>query len=405
MDRRDFINSVAITSAITSMGCHTSRHLSQGDSWSSIADLFENRHQKILNFNTGSASMMPISIRDAYKVYVDKLSNNAPYQVLLEYDDQRKQGLTDLCQLVGAAEGSIRMVRNTTEAINAILHSFPFNKDDEIIVSDVDYPHMVQTTKLLQERKGVVLSMVNIKNLKGNPDAVINAFQEKVNSKTKFMVITYMTHRSGHILPAKKLCALARENNVRTFVDGAHIVGQLDVNMEGLDCDYFGSSLHKWLYAPLGTGMLYIKPGLSEELQPAYSYRETVEKSIDKFNSLGTIAFQNYMCLKDVLAFHHSIGTQKKYERLKYLNKRLIDGVKSMKNYFLRSFPEHSCAISAIAHVSAKPSELKKNIQSRHNIHIKNSGFPGMYHLRSSVNLHMEEQEVDRLLNALEDVG
>lgn len=349
--------------------------------------------------------MMPLPIKEAYKEYVDQLSSSAPYQVMAANKEQGLADMAALSQLIGARSGSIRLLRNTTEAINAILHAFPFQANDEIIVTDLDYPHMEQTTLLLEERKGVVIKKINLKEKDNSVATIVDAFQEMISPRTRFMVITHMTHRSGRILPAAALCTLAREHNIRTFVDGAHILGQLDVDMQELGCDYYGSSLHKWMYAPLGTGLLYVKPGRAEELEPSYSYQKSQETSINKYNTLGTIAFQNHMALKDVLAFHNTIGTARKYKRLKYLNERLIDGVRSLSNYKLNSDPDHSCAISAIAHKTSGLTILKKKILERHNINIKISGFPGNHHLRSSVNLHMEEKEIDRLLNALEDVG
>ena len=372
--------------------------------WLSIKNSYLNTSHPILNMNTGSAGIMPSPVLNALQAYQKELHGYAPYAVKDQNQKLQAQVMAKLAALTATSENNLAIVRNTTEAINLVLHGVTWRSGDEILYSDVDYPYVVNTIYQLAQKYGVVPIKVPLDLAVMSDQEIVDSYASHMSKASRLAVFTYITHREGRRLPAQKLCQLANAQGVEALVDGAHTVGQLAVDLDALGCDYFASSLHKWLSAPLGVGLLYVHPDKADALAPDISYPMGKQRGMTKFLYLGTTAFEKIKGLDAALDFQMAVGEERKYERLltlaRYLHERL-DAMEEIE--FI--VPMVSSSILSYRMLGIKSNPLSRAYLER-GIHVKLSGYPKLpSHLRVSVNLHTMESDLDRFVNVTKEIA
>lgn len=275
--------------------------------------------QSIINLNNGGVSPQPKVVQDAANRYYS-YSNEAPSYYMWRILDQGREPLrAKLADLAGCSPDELAINRNTTEAINTVIFGLDLKAGDEVVLTRYDYPNMINAWKQRERRDGVVLKWLDFDIPMESDEEIVAKFKGAITSKTKVFHITHMINWTGHIMPAKALCALAREHNIHSVVDGAHTFGHLSFNIPDLGCDYFGTSLHKWLCAPFGTGMLYIRKPKIKEVWPLLASPENQEDNIRKFENIGTRSFAIEQAIGSAIDFHNAIGSERKEARLRYL--------------------------------------------------------------------------------------
>ena len=399
--RREFIQNLAfIGIACTQKQLPLLQAVDDVD-WTVIKNNFLGSKYSVMNLNSGSAGMMSKSILDAHIKYLIEVNTFAPYEVLIKWEKDIKNNLHRLSNHVNASQGHLYLLRNSTEGINIVLRGKQWETHDEIIYASCDYPSLENTLHQLRSEYNVTLSHIDHGTLKHiSDDEIISFYEKKITKNTKLLIITYMTHREGHILPVKRLCDMAHSYGIEVLIDGAHVIGQLNHSIDELECDYYVSSLHKWLNAPLGSGILYVKDEKIGHLKPALSYPLSKQKSADKINHLGTRAFQNAMTLGIALDELEELGIDRKSERLRQLNRLWIDKVSENKNIEIITDTSRSCAITTVK-VPMSISKAQKLLLNDYKIHVKKTGYPKNGYLRISSNLFLDESDVERFAQAL----
>ena len=395
--RRHFIRDISI--AGLGAKCLTSlshKSLSANSTWTEIANQYFKDPNGNLNFNTGSAGVMPINVYNSYIRNVKLLCEQAPYEIKESLYDRIDHSLQRLAQLINAQPDEIAYVRNTTEGINHILLGYPFNEGDEIVISEMAYPYVKTMAKRLALLKKVIIKTVAMpldEHMYDNNKVVAN-FQDKMSSKTALVIVTGITHQFGLKMPVKEICQLAHKYGAKVMVDGAHCVGHIPQNIKDLDCDYYISSLHKWLSAPLGTGMLYIKKGLESEIEPLLPCPHPDAETMHKFDYTGTVAFQNVLSMGAVLDFQEEVGYEKKFQRIQSLALFMVKLIKEIPDVNLVSDKDNLSGIVTFNIKGLESKELKKQLEQQYGIHAKLTGYRRSTFIRASVNLHLEEMDV-----------
>lgn len=369
-------------------------------SWEEVARLFFKDEMGRLNFNTGSAGMMPIPVYNKYLELTKVLSSYAAYEVKEAAEPIIADSMSRLSGIMGCSDQKIALVRNTTEGINSILHGYPFHKDDEVLISSMAYQYPHYTLDKLEQRAGIKKVLVQLEPTVDSDEEIVRKFEASITDKTKLILITYMTHREGQIQPVKAICKMAHAKGIEVIVDAAHALGQYDHSIRDLDCDYYISSLHKWMYAPLGTGVIYIREAMIDKINSDYSYPKKLSDSMKKFNYTGTIAFQNAISLPAILDFHEAIGIHKKEARLRELATYLKNSIKDLKYIQLRNDDTRSCGIVAFAVEPMNYKVVKEKYLTDHGIHVKTTNYKKVPFIRVTVNLHLTEKDIDYFTEA-----
>jgi selenocysteine lyase/cysteine desulfurase len=228
------------------------------DLWARMAQAYT-VSPSILNLNNGGVSPQPKVVQDAVDRYYH-LSNEAPTYYMWQILDKGREAIRrKLADLAGTSNEEVAINRNATEALATVTWGLTLNKGDEIIMTKQDYPNMIQAWKQKEMRDGIKITWLNFKLPIENDQEIVKSFIDATTSKTKIWHITHLINWTGQIMPVKKLCEEARKRNIISIVDGAHTFAHMDFKISDFNPDYYGTSLHKWLCAPFGTGMLYVK--------------------------------------------------------------------------------------------------------------------------------------------------
>ncbi|HEU5289485.1 MAG TPA: aminotransferase class V-fold PLP-dependent enzyme [Cyclobacteriaceae bacterium] len=357
----------------------------------------------ILNLNNGGVSPQPKVVQDAVDRYYH-LSNEAPtYYMWQILDKGREQLRAKLADLAGTSKEEVAINRNTTEALATVTWGLTLAKGDEIIMTKQDYPNMIQAWKQKELRDGVKIKWLNLTLPIENDDQIVNEFINATTSKTKIWHITHMVNWTGQIFPVKKLCEEARKRNIISIVDGAHTFAHMDFKIPDFNPDYFGSSLHKWLCAPFGTGMLYVKKENISGLWPLFPNDKPQAADIRKFETLGTRSFAPEQAIGQAVDFHNAIGSKRKEERLRYLKnywcEKVITNSRVKLNISLK--PAYSCALGSFSIEGMDPLEVANKLMSEHQIHTVSIKWENISGVRVTPHVYTTTKDLDRFVDAV----
>ena len=374
--------------------------------WNAVRDLFPITNWDQIHFNSGSAGVMPIPVEDQFIALTKVMNRMAPYEAWGQWQDAHKVIMSRLGSLVSCSAEDLMLVRNTTEGLNMISTGLQLEKGDEIILAKHDYPYAENTWSNRSTRNELIIKRPNIQ-LPASEDEIINAYKKCISSKTRVMHITHITHREGHILPVKKLVALARKNGIIAVIDGAHVVGQIPLDIQDINPHFYTSSLHKWLNVPHGNGLLYVNPEATSRLIGYPSSNKSDLDNIKQFSHLGTRSFQLEIGIGAALDFHDMIGAQQKYERLQYLKHYWTSQLKNHPaiTWYSNLSDTTSCSVVTIGLDGQSAGQVKSRLKREYNIHSKSVGIGKKGGVRISPNIFTNEEELDQLVQALKIIG
>jgi len=357
----------------------------------------------IINLNNGGVSPQPKVVQDAVDRYYH-LSNEAPSYYMWQILDKGRESVRmKLADLAGCSKEEIAINRNTTEALDNAIFGISLRKGDEVILTKQDYPNMINAWKQREMRDGIKLIWVNLDLPTENEDSIIDAYTAATTSRTKVYHITHMINWNGQILPVARLCAEAGKRNITTIVDGAHTFAHIDYNINELGCDYFGTSLHKWLCAPFGTGMLYVRKEKIAETWPLLSSPDPKSDDIRKFESLGTRSFAPEQAIGHAVNFHNAIGSKLKEDRLRYLKNYWCDQVKEHPRISLGTpaGSNYSCALAIVDLQGMEPIQLYHRLFKEYAIHTSPIVWENIKGVRITPHVYTLKKDLDRLATAL----
>ncbi len=317
------------------------------DFWFSISQAYSSSPNYI-NLNNGGVSPQPVVVQDALDRY-NRLSNEGPAYYMWQVLKSGKELIREkLSKLAGCSTDEISICRNATEALNTVIFGLDLKKGDEILTSDQDYPNMMNALEQRKQRDGIVVTKVKLPVPAEDANEIVSIYEKAIRPGTRYILVSHVVFLTGQILPIKAICRMARQKGVGVIVDGAHSFGHLDFNIPDLDCDYFGTSLHKWLSAPFGSGMLYIKKDKVADVWPLLGAPGDFDRNdIRKFEHLGTRSIPTEMAIGQAVDFHNGIGSARKEARLRYLKNYWAEKVRAHPGVKLNTSmkSEFSCGI------------------------------------------------------------
>jgi len=379
---------------------------SEEDFWAWVQESYT-VSPNIINLNNGGVSPQPKVTQDTFEKY-NRLCNEAPSYYMWNILNQGREALrADLASFAGCSPEEIAIDRNTTEALNTIIYGFPFKPGDEVVLTKQDYPNVINTLKLREKRDGIVLKWVNLELPMENEDDIANAYISQFNDKTKLVNITHIINWIGQITPVKKIAKAAHVRGIDVMVDGAHTFALLDFKIPDLDCDYFGTSLHKWMCAPFGSGLLYVKKDKISKIWALSPDSNPLGDKITKFEALGTRSFASEMAIGTSLDFHLAIGSARKEKRLRALKDYWTNKVKGLPGIHIRtSFkPEYACVIGLVSVDGKKPGEVVQYLFDEYKIHTTGIEWENISGVRVTPNVYTNFRDLDKLVLALEKLS
>jgi selenocysteine lyase/cysteine desulfurase len=376
------------------------------DYWTTIQQAFSVT-RGIVNLNNGGVSPSPRIVTEAFVRYTWQQEDATAYTMWQLLEPQSETIRTGLAEVFGCDAEEIAITRNASESLETLLMGLDLKSGDEVVTTTQDYGRMLTTLRQRELREGLKLKLIKIPIVPDNIDDIPAAFERAVTPKTKLILMSHQINLTGQILPVKKVCDMARARGIETIVDGAHSFAQFDFKRSDLGCDYFGTSLHKWLYAPKGTGMLYVRKEKIAKVWPLMASEDKSKNDIRKFEEIGTHSAAMRLAIGEAILFHNAIGGKRKEERLRYLSRYWMNRLKGVpKIGFNTSFdPRQSCAIGNFKISGIAADEIVTHLMAKHKIFttpINHDEFSGV---RITPNVYTTLWELDRFCGVVENIA
>jgi isopenicillin-N epimerase len=397
----------SVNAATTSVAHLTPQQAAmQEDYWSTIQNAFSVT-RGIINLNNGGVSPSPRIVTEALVRYIWQQEDATAYTMWQILEPQSETIRTGLAELFGCDREEIAITRNASESLETLLLGLDMKSGDEILTTTQDYPRMLTTIRQRERREGIKLSVIKIPIPPKNIDEITSAFERAITPRTRLIQISHQVNITGQITPVKAVCEMARSRGIETIVDGAHSFAQFYFKQADLNCDYFGTSLHKWLYAPKGTGLLYVRRDKIAKIWPLFAAEEKNKADIRKFEEVGTHSAAPRLAIGEAMLFHHGVGGKRKEARLRYLSRYWMDQLKGIpKVRFNTSFePAQMCAIANVQIEGLDPVKIGSYLFDKHRIFttpIVHEEFQG---LRITPNLYTTLKELDRFCEVMSNVA
>lgn len=357
-----------------------------------------------VNLNSGSVSPAPRVVSDAMQRYWTLTNMSPSYYVdeLLypEVELVRRR----VASVIAADPETIALTRNTSESMQIAQMGLPLNRGDEIVSTTQDYPRMLTAWQQRERRDGVVLRLVKFPVPPSGLTDLYDRVMAAVTPRTKVIHICHITYTTGQIFPVRRICDEARRRGIVTIVDGGHSFAHFPFTIADLGCDIYGSSLHKWLCAPVGNGVLYVRKELIPRIWPLLAAPAAQDGDIRKFEAIGTYPVALRVALSDAVTFHTEIGGERKAARLRYLRDRWMDAVAEVPGVELLTprDPAQSCALGAMRLRNMGAQALTDALQSRWGIHVRPRFVAGEFEcIRVTPNVFTALDEIDLFADAI----
>ena len=361
----------------------------------------------ITNLNNGGVSPSPRIVTEALVRYIWEQEDLTAYTMWQILEPQCETIRTQLAGVFGCDPEEIAITLNASESLEILLTGMDLKSGDEILTTTQDYPRMLTTLRQREIREGLKLKLIKVPIAPLHLDDITEQFAQNITPKTRVILIAHVINITGQIMPVKAVCDLARSKGIEVIVDGAHSFAHFDFKQPDIGCDYFGTSLHKWLYAPKGTGLLYVKREKIEKLWPLMAADKSQAKDIRKFEEIGTHSAAPKLAIGEAILFHNGIGPKRKEARLRYLSRYWMNKLKDLPNIrFHTSFDEHqSCGIANVEIVDVDPGALGTYLFDKHKLFVTPIIHDEFKGLRITPNVYTTLNELDRFCDVMETVS
>ncbi len=339
------------------------------DYWTEIRNEFTT-DRTIVNMNNGYASPAPRTVQEAMRRYLD-YSNMGPYHTMIQQlEGKVETARRMIAESAGCDPEEIAITRNSSESLEIAQLGVNLKAGDEVLTTNQDYPRMLTTFQQRARREGIRPKTISFPVPVVSMDDLYQRFDRAITPQTKLILLCHITNRTGQIFPVRRICDMAHARNIPVIVDGAHAFNQFPYKISDLNCDYYGVSLHKWTFAPIGTGFLYVRKSRIKETWAMMAASERQDDNIRKFEEIGTHPAANHDAICEALTFNQNIGIERKAARLRYLKDRWTARLaQNPKVKILHSSnPEMSCGIGMFGLSGADPRKLVDALESRHAI-------------------------------------
>jgi selenocysteine lyase/cysteine desulfurase len=373
------------------------------DYWAEIRNAFS-VDRNIINLNNGYASPAPRTVQDALRRQLD-YTDIGPYHTMVSTLERQVETVRRrIARAAGCDPEEIAITRNSSEALENAQYGIDLKPGDEVLTTNQDYPRMIETFKQRERREGIVLKLISFPVPTIGMDDLYNRFEQAVTPRTKVILVCHITNRTGQIFPVRRIADMAHARGIAVICDGAHAFSHFPFKISDLNVDYYGVSLHKWTYAPIGTGFLYVRKSRIASTWSLMASGDTQKDDIRKFEEIGTHPAANHNAISEALIFNENIGIDRKAARLRYLRDRWAHRLaQNPKCRILHSpDPAQSCGIGFLAFDKIDPAKIMTALINKYSIYtvvIGNEEYTG---LRITPNIYTPVGDVDFFADAVE---
>ena len=375
------------------------------DFWQEIQRAFT-VDRTIVNLNNGGVSPSPRVVQEAMARYL-AISNETPawsmWQLL---EPQIESVRRQLARSFGCDPEEMAITRNASEALEIVQLGMRLERGDEVLTTNQDYPRMLTTWEQRARRDGIVLRQISFPVPPPSMRDLVERFERAIGPRTKVIHLCHITNRSGQIFPVRDIVRMARPRGIEVVVDGAHAYAHFPFTRDDLECDYYGTSLHKWLLAPHGTGFLYVRREKIRDIWPLMAAPESMDANIRKFEEIGTHPAANHNAISEALAFHEGIGGDRKAARLRFLRDRWMRRLEGKPRVKLNtSFdPAMGCALGHVGIEGIESGALVSHLWTKYRIFVVGVDHAEYRGIRVTPNVYTRLQDIDLFSEAMERV-
>jgi selenocysteine lyase/cysteine desulfurase len=375
------------------------------DFWLEIQQAFT-LDRTLINLNNGGVSPSPRVVQEAMARYL-QLSNQAPaYSMWQLLEPQIEAVRRGLAGAFGCDPEEMAITRNASEALEIVQLGLPLERGDEVLTTNQDYPRMLTTWRQRARREGIVLREISFPVPPPSPADLVRRFEVAITPRTRVLHVCHITNLTGQIFPIRDICRLGKARGLEVIVDGAHAFAHFPFTRDELECDYYGTSLHKWLLAPHGTGFLYVRREKIPRIWPLMAAPPEMDANIRKFEEIGTHPAANHNAIAEALLFQQGIGAERKAARLRFLFQRWARRLESLPRVRILTpyDPAQSCGLASIAIEGMEPGKVVGHLWDRHRIIATPINHPEFKCVRVTPNVYSTLAEIDRFGDAMEDL-
>src|SRR5216117_1365133 len=375
------------------------------DFWQTIQQAFD-IDRGLINLNNGGVAPSPRVVQQALQHYLT-VSNQAPAITMWGWIEPEVESVRRrLAANFGCDPEEMAITRNASEALEIVQLGLPLERGDEVLTTTQDYPRMITTWKQRERRDGIVLKQIPFPVPPPSQDDLASRIEQAITPRTKVIHVCHITNLTGQIFPVKKICQLGRARGIEVIVDGAHAYAHFPFTRDDLDCDYYGTSLHKWLTAPIGTGFLYVRKAKIASVWPLMAAPPEMNGNIRKFEEIGTHPAANHNAIAEALTFHEGIGAERKAARLRYLFQRWAKRLEHLPRVRILTpyDPAQSCGLASIAIDGMDPNKLVAYLWDTHRIMVTPIVHKEFSCVRVTPNVYTTVSEIDRFADVMEEL-
>ena len=375
------------------------------DFWSDIRQAYRIKPDYI-NLENGYYSMQSEEVLKAYISHVKEVNYQASYYMRMRQFDDKTAMRQKLATMLGCATEELAITRNTTESIDSVILGMDWKAGDEAVMAMQDYGAMLDMFKQQARRYGIVNKVISLPNHPQSDEEIVDLYEKAISPKTRLLMVCHMVNITGHILPVKKICDMAHRHGVEVIVDGAHAFAHIDFKINDLGCDYYASSLHKWLGCPLGAGILYVKKDKIKNLWGMLADNGFADDDIRKLNHTGTHPVHTDLTIANAIQFHEKIGSQRKEARLRFLQEYWTKQVRNIKGISVNTpaDTQRACGIANVGVTQLKPAVLAKTLLEKYKIWTVAIDYANVQGVRITPHIYTTTDELNVFVKALKNI-
>ena len=373
------------------------------DYWAEISRAFDT-DSTIINLNNGGCSPAPIPVMEAM-IRDLRFSNEIPVDHMWNVLEPRIESCRrDLAQMFGCDPEEMAITRNASESQETMILGLDLKRGDEVIITNQNYGRMMTTWEQRARRDGIVVKTISLGGPPGSDEDIVNRFRAAITPNTRVIEITHITNLTGHIFPVRQISKLAKEKGIALFIDGAHAFAHFPFTRDELDVDYYGTSLHKWLHAPIGTGFLYVRRDRIKSLWPMMAAPASMDENIRKYEEIGTHPAANHNAISVAVAFNRGIGLERKAARMRYLRDRWAKTLMAENSRVKVPTPlnnTQSCGIALLTVEGLDTEKLFNWLWTKHRIRTTPIVHPEFSGLRITPSVYTTPSEIDTFVDCV----
>jgi selenocysteine lyase/cysteine desulfurase len=376
------------------------------DFWASIRKGYKVKPDYI-NLENGYYNFIPEQTLEKFIEHVRHVNYHGSYYMRNFQVKTRRAMAAKLAVIADCSPDEFIITRNTTESLDLIISGFDWKAGDEAVFAEQDYGTMRFMFEQVAKRHGVINKIVSVPNHPSSDHEIVELYSSAITKNTRLLMVSHMVNITGQILPIRKICDMAHQKGVLVMVDGAHSFGHFKFSIKDLQCDFFGSSLHKWMSVPLGCGILFVKKEHIPTIWPLMAGGEKKPDDITRLGHIGTHPAHTDMAIEAAIDYYNMVGAERKEARLRYLQNYWTTRVQGTSSIILStpSDPARVCGIATVGIRNMKPFDLSKVLFEKYKIYTAPIDGSGVHGCRIAPNVYTSTDELDVFVRALKELA